>query len=313
MNFPLLDNNIKNLLTKEELAKKLSSRSSNSGTFIIRAFLTLWENRKARVGIAILGIFILTAILAPVLSPYSPTSTNFSRSAAPSWAHPLGTTGQGQDALSQLIWGTRVSVFVGFAAGALATIVAVTIGLVAGFVGGVIDTILSFVVNLALVVPSLPLMIVIATYIPGRGIGVIIFVIFVTGWAWGARVLRSQTTSLRQRDFVVAAQFSGERLPRIVLREILPNMTSLIAANFFGAATAAVLAEAGLEFLGLGNPSIVSWGTMLYWAQNNSALLTGEWALVFAPGLCIALLAASLSLINFGVDALANPRLREHK
>jgi peptide/nickel transport system permease protein len=133
----------------------------------------------------------------------------------------------------------------------------------------------------------------------------------VTGWATGARVMRSQTATLRSRDFVAMAQFSGERLTRIVFREILPNMTSLVAANFFAAATAAVLGEAGLEFLGLGNPSTVSWGTMLYWAQNDNALLSGQWTLVLAPGLCVALLATSLSLINFGVDALSNPRLRE--
>jgi peptide/nickel transport system permease protein len=154
-------------------------------------------------------------------------------------------------------------------------------------------------------------MIVIAAYLQNGGIAVIIAVIVVTGWAWGARVLRSQTQSLRGRDFVTAAQFSGDGATRIVFREILPNMTSLIVGSFFGAATSAILAEAGLEFLGLGDSSIVSWGTILYWAQNSNALLTGQWILLFAPGLCIALLAMSLTLINFGVDAVSNPRLRE--
>jgi len=135
--------------------------------------------------------------------------------------------------------------------------------------------------------------------------------VVITGWAWGARVLRSQTQSLRSRDFVTAAVFSGERPSRVVFREILPNMTSIVVGNFFGAATAAILAEAGLEFLGLGDSTVVSWGTMLFWAQNSSALLTGQWPLLFAPGLCIALLATALTLINFGVDGLSNPRLRE--
>lgn len=154
-------------------------------------------------------------------------------------------------------------------------------------------------------------MIVIAAYLQNGGIAVIIAVIVVTGWAWGARVLRSQTQSLRGRDFVTAAQFSGDGATRIVFREILPNMTSLIVGSFFGAATSAILAEAGLEFLGLGDSSIVSWGTILYWAQNSNALLTGQWILLFAPGLCIALLAMSLTLINFGVDAVSNLRLRD--
>ena len=127
----------------------------------------------------------------------------------------------------------------------------------------------------------------------------------------GARVIRSQAATLRTRDFITSAQFSGERLYRVVFREILPNMTSLVAASFFAAATAAVMAEASLEFLGLGDPNAVSWGTILYYAQQQNSLLTGQWLLVFAPGLAIALLATAFTLVNFGVDALSNPRLRE--
>jgi peptide/nickel transport system permease protein len=193
----------------------------------------------------------------------------------------------------------------------LATVIAIAVGLFAGYLHGAAAETISFVVNLFLVIPALPLMIVIATYVPGRGVGVIVVVVVLTGWAWGARVLRAQTATLRTRDFVAAAEFSGERSHRIVFREILPNMTSLVAASFLGAATAAVLGEAGLEFIGLGNPDTVSWGTMLFWAQNDSALLTGQWAQILAPGLAVALLAASLSLVNFGVDVLSNPRLRE--
>jgi peptide/nickel transport system permease protein len=154
-------------------------------------------------------------------------------------------------------------------------------------------------------------MIILAAYLQGRSIWTIVLVVAFTSWATGARVIRSQATTLRSREYVTAAVFSGERLFRIVFREILPNMTSLVAASFFGAATAAILAEASLEFLGLGNPSTVSWGTILYFAQQQNALLTGQWVLVFAPGLAIALLAVSFTLVNFGVDALSNPRLRE--
>lgn len=215
--------------------------------------------------------------------------------------------------LSQLIWGSQISILVGLVAGGLSTIVAVLIGLSWGYSRGFGGEVVGFIVNLFLVIPALPLMIVIAAYFSGGGIGIIIVVLVITGWAWGARVLRSQTQSLRSRDFVTAAVFSGDRPFRIVVREILPNMTSLIVGSFFGAATASILAEAGLSFLGLGDTSIVSWGTMLYWAQNSNALLTGQWFLLFAPGLCIALLATSLTLINFGVDGISNPRLREQK
>ena len=276
-----------------------------------RITTTIWAERKARIGLLLLATLVLAALLAPVISPYSATDNSFARSLPPSAAHLLGTTGSGQDAFSQLLWGARVSLLVAFSAGALATVIAVVVGLLAGYLPGLADEVLSFVTNLVLVIPNLVLMIVLAVYLAGGGVKVIILVVVVTGWATGARVIRSQAATLRARDFVALAQFGGERLHRIVFREVLPNMTSLVAANFCAAATAAVLGEASLEFLGLGDPSTASWGTMLYWAQNDGALLTGQWALILAPGLAIALLAGSLSLVNFGVDALSNPHLRE--
>ncbi|WP_334151718.1 ABC transporter permease [Microbacterium sp.] len=274
---------------------------------------TLWSNGKARLGLCILGLFVLVAVFAPLIAPYGAKDNGFERNADASWAHWLGTTAAGEDVLSQLIYGAQISLLVGMAAGLLSTIVAVLIGLSWGYMRGFAGEVVGFIVNLFLVIPGLPLMIVIAAYLQNGGILMIIAVIVVTGWAWGARVLRSQTQSLRGNDFVTSAQFSGDSRARIVFREILPNMTSIIAGTLFGAATAAILAEAGLEFLGLGDSSIVSWGTMLYWAQNSNSLLTGQWLLLFAPGLCIALLALSLTLINFGVDGISNPRLREGK
>ena len=279
--------------------------------FLGRALRTLWSNRKARIGLCIIGFDILIAICAPLIAPHSPTATTFTPYSGPTVANWFGTTGNGQDVFSQMIYGSRITLMVGLAAGALATLVAVTMGLVAGYRPGAVDDVLSFITNLALVIPALPLMIILAAYLQGRSIWTIVLVVAFTSWATGARVIRSQATTLRSREYVTAAVFSGERLFRIVFREILPNMTSLVAASFFGAATAAILAEASLEFLGLGNPSTVSWGTILYFAQQQNALLTGQWVLVFAPGLAIALLAVSFTLVNFGVDALSNPRLRE--
>jgi peptide/nickel transport system permease protein len=279
--------------------------------FVTRAFRTLWSNGKARLGIVILAAMILIAILAPLLAPHSPTSTSFKPYEGPSSSNWLGTTGNGNDVFSQIVYGARVSLLVGLVAGAAATLVAMTVGLIAGYRPGVIDEVLSFLTNLALVIPGLPLMIILAAYVPNRSIWTIVIVVALTSWATGARVVRSQATSIREREYVTSAVFSGEGLFRIVFREILPNMTSLVAGSFFSAATAAVMAEASLEFLGLGNPNTVSWGTILYYAQQQNAMLTGSWVLVFAPGLMIALLAVSFTLINFGVDALSNPRLRE--
>ncbi len=279
--------------------------------FLGRSVATLWGNKKARFGLAILAFFLVVAIFAPLLSPHSPTASNFPPYRNPDARNWFGTTGNGQDVFSQMVYGTRVSMLVGFGSGLLATVIALAIGLVAGFRPGIVDDVLSFTTNLALVLPGLPLMIVLAAYLRSNSVWMILLVIGFTGWATGARVMRSQATTLRTRDFVLAATLSGEKLFRIVFREILPNMVSLAAASFFGAATAAVIAAASLEFLGLGNPNTVSWGSILYWAENDNALLTGQWILVFIPGLAIALLALSFILINFGIDALSNPRLRE--
>ena len=215
-----------------------------------RTFGVLWSNSKARIGLVMLGFFVLVAIFAPLIAPYNASDNSFGRSLPGGAAHWFGTTAAGEDVLSQLIAGARISVFVGFAAGLLSTLVAVVVGLLWGYLRNWVGDVINFVVNLFLVVPGLPLMIVIAAYLQNGGIAMIILVVVITGWAWGARVLRSQTQSLRSRDFVTAAVFSGESTFRIVFREILPNMVSLIVASFFGAATAAILAEAGSGILG---------------------------------------------------------------
>jgi peptide/nickel transport system permease protein len=279
--------------------------------FLGRSLRTLWANGKARIGLVILGLDILVALLAPLIAPHSPTATTFPPYLSPNATNWFGTTGNGQDVFSQMVYGARISLLVGIIAGAVATFVAVTIGLIAGYRPGIIDEVLSFVTNLALVIPGLPLMFILAAYLKSRSVWTIVLVVAFTSWATGARVIRSQASTLRTREFVTSAQFSGERLFRVVFREILPNMTSLVAGSFFAAATAAVMAEASLEFLGLGDPNTVSWGTILYYAQQQNALLTGQWVMIFAPGLAIALLALSFTLVNFGVDALSNPRLRE--
>jgi peptide/nickel transport system permease protein len=279
--------------------------------FLGRSLRTLWANGKARIGLVILGLDILVALLAPVIAPHSPTATTFPPYLSPNATNWFGTTGNGQDVFSQMVYGARISLLVGIIAGAVATFVAVTIGLIAGYRPGIVDEVLSFATNLALVIPGLPLMFILAAYLKSRSVWTIVLVVAFTSWATGARVIRSQASTLRTREFVTSAQFSGERLFRVVFREILPNMTSLVAGSFFAAATAAVMAEASLEFLGLGDPNTVSWGTILYYAQQQNALLTGQWVMIFAPGLAIALLALSFTLVNFGVDALSNPRLRE--
>lgn len=287
------------------------SRALSVFTSFAHIFRVLWRNRKSRVGLVLLGIFLFLAIFGPLLTPYDPNTARYGTMALPSLRHPLGTTQAGADVLSRLIVGTRITFIVTLSVGALSTLCAMIIGITAGYVGGVVDDVLNFLTNVFLVLPGLPLLIVLASYAPSKGIWMIIFIISFTGWPWGARVLRSQVMTLRTRDFVTGAVLAGDSIPRILSREILPNMISLVAANFFSTALAGLLAAVGLQFLGFGSPSLISWGTMLYWAQNSGALLDGQWAWIMAPGLCIALLGTTMILLNFGVDELSNPRLQE--
>src|SRR5579885_2889615 len=274
-------------------------------------FEVLWSNRKARVGLIMLAFFILVAIFANQLAPYDPNHISFGPSEMPSPQHWLGTTQAGQDVLSQLIHGTRTSLIVGALGGGLSTLIALVVGMVAGYMGGLVDEILSFIINLGLVVPVLPLMVTVAAYSPVKGPAIIILIIGFTSWAWGARFKRSQVMTLRVRDYITSAQFAGDGPFRIIFREIMPNMLSLVVLSYIGAAMGAIGAEAGLEFLGVGDPSTISWGMMLYWADNGGALFTGQWAWLIAPGLALAAITSCLMLINFGVDALSNPMLRE--
>ncbi|MGA2528331.1 MAG: ABC transporter permease [Acidimicrobiales bacterium] len=270
----------------------------------------LRRNRKATAGALLLLFFVVLAVFPGQIAPYNPMSINFVQALPPSGAHWLGTTSQGQDIYSQLIWGTRQSLIIAFAAGGLATLVAVVVGVSAAYLGGIADGGLSLVTDVLLVVPIFPLIIVIAAYLRSAGLGDIIIVLGALGWSYGARQLRVQVLSLRHRDFLEAARVRGERSLYIIVVEILPTLTSLIVATFLGSAVFAVLTAAGLQFVGLGDPNAMSWGTMLYWAQNNEALGAGMplWAIM--PGVCIALLGAAFAFLNYAFDEISNPALR---
>ena len=267
-------------------------------------------NRKVSFGLAILAFFVLLGLIGPLFFPGDPNAFSADILQPPSTAHWLGTTQTGQDILTQLIFGTRYSLIMGFAIGIATMIISIIIGLASGYFGGLIDEALSLLTNIFLVLPTLPLAILLAAFAAYRGPLTIIIVLTVTGWSWGARVLRAQTLSMRSRDYVEAAKASGESTLRIIFYEILPNETSIVAAELLGTVIYAILAATGLEFLGLGDITGTSWGTMLYWAGNNDALLLGAWWWFLPPGLCIAILGAGLAFVNFGIDEIANPRLR---
>jgi peptide/nickel transport system permease protein len=272
----------------------------------------LIDSKKALAGLTLLVLFALLALLAPVLAPGDPSLINSTGSQAPSAAHWLGTTAKGQDVLALTLWGARSSLFVGFTVGLVATAVAIVVGLASAYFGRIVDDALTLVTNIFLLLPGLPLLIILAAFLP-PGTSTVILVLVVTGWAGSARVLRAQAKSIRGKDFVAAAVVTGERPLRIMFREILPNMASVVMTTLLGCVIFGIGAQAGLEFLGLGDSSVVSWGTNLYWASNDGALMTGTWWAFVPSGLCIALVAFALALVNYAVDEITNPRLRNRR
>ena len=264
---------------------------------------------RLATGLGILAFFALLGLIGPLFAHGATTFTDL-KYAPPSAAHWLGTTQVGQDVFAQLVISTRATLLIGAAAGVLATVISVVIGITGGYVGGWVDEALSLVSNVVLVIPALPLVIVVSAYLKSSGLLSVILVIALTSWAASARVLRAQTLSVRNRDYVLAAQASGERVWRIIFVEVLPNELPIIVSQLVFAMIFAVLTQAGLAFLGLGDVNLMTWGNMLYRADNDQALASGAWWWFVPPGLCIALLGMGLALINFGLDEVLNPRLR---
>jgi peptide/nickel transport system permease protein len=266
-------------------------------------------NRKTIVGAVILLVMVFVAVFPGLIAPYDPQATLFKPNLGPSSAHLLGTTQLGQDVFSQLIWGTRLTLWVTVVVSVIATFISMIIGVTAAYIGGVTDRVLTVVTDVFLIIPVLPLLILLSAYL-APGTTSLIIVLSITSWAFQARQLRSQGLSVRNRDFLVAARVRGERPMYIVLVEIVPTMTSLLAASFLALAVFEVGFAASLQFLGLGNASQLMWGTMLYNAQQAAALESGNvwWAL--APGLAVALMGAGFALVNYAFDEIGNPALR---
>ncbi|MBN9189686.1 peptide/nickel transport system permease protein [Salana multivorans] len=286
-------------------------RAPRSFGAALASSFAMFRNAKSLTGLAILGFFVLVAIFADVLAPYPPTKVDpTARLQPPSAEHLLGTTHIGEDVLSQVIHGTRGVIVVGFLAAIIATIIALTVGVVAGYLTGWKSEALSALTNVFLVIPGLPLIIIVASQFEDPPIVLIAAVLGLTGWAWGARVLRAQTMSLRNRDFVQAARANGEPLRRIITIEMLPNLMALIAASFVGTVTAAILGLTTLSYIGVIPVTTYNWGTILNWASAQGAFRQNQWWWYLPPGLCIAAIGVALSLINFGIDEYVNPRLR---
>jgi peptide/nickel transport system permease protein len=295
----------------EPVQPDVTGRSKRPGTnAFARLTRAVRSNRKAAAGTIMLGLFILVSIFPGVIAKDNPSADVFKPRLGLSTAHLLGTTSFGQDMWAQVVYGTRDVLVIAFAVGLGTTAIAVIIGVAAAYLGGAWDGTLGVITDILLVIPLFPLLIVITAYAHGASTLVLIVVITATSWSYTARQLRSQALSLRSRDFLEAARVRGERRLYVIVVELIPTMTSLIVASFLTNALYAVLFASSLQFIGLGDPNTVSWGTTLYWAQNNAALQTGEPLWAIAPGACIAVLGTAFALLNFAFDEIGNPALR---
>jgi peptide/nickel transport system permease protein len=257
-----------------------------------------------------LGTIVLAAVFAPVVAPYDPSVTSGRPFEPPSLAHLLGTNDIGQDILSELIWGARVSLAIGALAAVVGTVLGTLVGVIAGYFSGWVDALLMRAADVVLVVPFLPLMILLAAYV-GPSIASLAVVIGLLVWARPARVVRSLVLSQRTRDYVVAARSLGARHARILRLCILPSVFSLSLAEFIQLASRAILLEAALAFLGLGDPIQKSWGSVLFYAQARGALLSEAWTWwVLPPGFLITGTVLGLALLGFELERLVTPRLR---
>ncbi|MEH0666922.1 ABC transporter permease [Vibrio scophthalmi] len=306
-------------------------------------FKLIVGNPIALVGCIILSLFLFIALAAPMLTKHAPDKRSGNPHEYPSFVvkaaqsnpegwvaenlatdrrtlimskkadHVMGTTRMGRDVWSQFVHGARVSLAVGFGAGITVCFLATIIGISAGYFGGRIDDFLTAAMNIMLVIPQYPLLFVLAAFIGEAGPLTIALIIGFTAWAWGARVIRSQTLALREKEFVKAAEVLGESSWRIIFVEILPNLIPIVGASFIGSVMYAIMMEATISFLGLGDPNTVSWGIMLYNVQTSSSMLIGAWWELLAPCAALVLLVTGLALLNFAVDEIANPQLRSHK
>ncbi|MEA2520724.1 MAG: peptide/nickel transport system permease protein [Actinomycetota bacterium] len=275
----------------------------------------LWSDPTGRTGIIVLALVSLAAVAGPMLLPFDASKVGRVASdifAHPSRAHPMGTDELGRDILREFLAAAGVSMIVGLLATVISISVGSVVGLVAGYFGRWVDTLLMRITDFFLVVPTIPLIIVLAAII-GQSLEITILVIGFTGWPPIARIVRSQVLTLRERQFVVRVQAMGGSHLRLMGMHILPNVTPLIFANAVLVIAGSILAEATLAFLGLGDPVHVSWGTMLHFAFATGAIGRGAWWYFLPPGLGIVVVVLGFTLAGHSLDRILNPRLRERR
>jgi len=290
----------------------LAPTSSGWGVYA-RSLGNFWKvyrgSRFGVLGLAMLCFFVVEACVASSLAPYPPNQVSQDVLRPPSPMHLLGTNEVGQDILSQVLIGSQASLMVGFAASAISALVGSLVGLIAGYYGGLRDDALMRLTDIFLVIPALPLMVVLAAVI-GPSLFSVILAIGVVGWTGTARVVRSQTLSVKELAFIESSRASGGSDFYILFNHVLPNVAPVIFSNTVLVIANAVLSEAVLTFLGLGNPNMISWGQMLQFAFTSGSV-TSAWWYVVPPGLSIMLVVLAFSLTGYSLDEVFNPRVRK--
>lgn len=291
---------------------QLRERLSNSARRL-KGFWALYRmSRIGLLGLLLISAFIIMALAAPWIAPYDPRALVGFPFQPPSGEHLLGTDQIGRDIFSMLIWGSRVSLLVGLLASATGVVIGTTVGLISGYFRGLPDSILMRITDLLITLPNLPLMLILGALI-GRSMWNIILVIGVTGWTSTAKMVRAQTLSIKERPYVEAARSVGAKDSQILIRHIMPNVLPLVFANAIVGIVDAILAESGLSFLGLGDPTKPSWGLLLRYSNEAGALATGRWWFIIPPGICIMLVAIGFAFSSYSLDQILNPRLRKRR
>ena len=281
----------------------------------VQSFASIYRrNKSGLLGLALLLFFIFTAIFAPILAPYDPYKRVDRPLIAPCQEYILGTNDIGQDIFSELIYGTRVSLTIGFMAAFFTVTIGTLIGVVSGFLGGAVDEVLMRFTDVVMILPSIPLMILLMALFGKQSFMIMILVLSIMGWPGTARLVRSSTLSIKERIYVEAAKAIGAGDRHIITKHVLPNVSPLIMATMIYQVAGAMMAEAGLAFLGLGDPSHKSWGMILHYAETSGGWYANmgypAWWWIIPPGLCVALTVASLVLIGQAMEEIINPRLR---
>lgn len=277
----------------------------------VREFWRVYSRvRLGVVGLALLGFYVVMAVFAPLVAPYDPKARVGAPFEPPSREHPFGTDEMGRDILSQVVYGARTSLMVGVLAALLTVVIGTSIGILAGYFGGIVDDLLMRLTDLFLVIPGLPFIIVLSVIL-GPSIWNIILVISIISWPSTARLVRSETLSLKERMFVYASRVAGAGDCYIILHHILPNVLPIVSASMVLSVTHAIILEAGLSFLGLGDPTVISWGTMLYFADKYGALLSPNPLYIVAPGVALMGVGLAFVFISYALDEVVNPKLRK--